>query len=367
MSTQVQLEKFDNLYDAVAFHVVSPQKLRTKFFNFLGFPTVSFQENHRSVAREYFESLDDAEADRILSALDARLENFLRYTNKVIMLVRSSDELMAKVLQELDDFFERDEKTSFKDEYPNFPEVPVDISSDYEAISKDVVGGVTTYSLGRSRRYQQSFSLDAEDIKDEVFRDEMMVTRVSASALVNECTVDHLAIRHSQNVIEIRVGGAERLPVHAKNECFTHIMNFLRAECDIAFGDSVVNYFYAIKPLYHENSHGCRVTRLDFLTNQGVGRDEKSARDIIDIRGEDYHFTGANSIGHDFQTYGIRKCWSLPDGRSVDNCKIDIRGKQSVLKKPYPRIDQVFLLDAYSASNYNFLVQKLLDSLPPQP
>lgn len=365
MATTVQVLEFDKLYSAAKSHEKSIQKIRTKIFNYVGFPRVSFDEDHRLFLRDHFSKLSEDVAAELLGKLNKRVTNVAVFNDKISVFCKLDDKQMTRVVNELDKKLASSQKNVYTDSFPDVPSVDSSISDDYVVFKrlKDQGGKVAIYLAGRKRRYQRTFDLPVDYVKDGAVGDEVTLIKASAKGLLSECSVDAFVVHADRGILEYRLSGAALLSIQIKSELFNKMNIFIRKLAGFNGFTHAINFFPAISNLYHEKDEECSVTKFGFLTHQGVGRQEKSSRDKVDIRGETYHQEGAKAIDHDFQAHGIRKKWARKDVSISNDLKLEIWASSRVFNKPNPTIENVYLLGSYQPDEYAFLIKKALEAL----
>ncbi|MNJ61961.1 hypothetical protein D3C77_577750 [compost metagenome] len=82
----------------------------------------------------------------------------------------------------------------------------------------------------------------------------------------------------------------------------------------------------------------------------------------LDFRDDSYHAGGAATVA-ELNPHMLSKCWDSPSGSG--HVQLLIPGTVALTSSTNPMIDIVHILVCASDQDYDFVMQKLLDSLVP--
>ncbi|MFP3331093.1 hypothetical protein SB761_10255 [Pseudomonas sp. SIMBA_064] len=121
-----------------------------------------------------------------------------------------------------------------------------------------------------------------------------------------------------------------------------------------------INVFPAIKNLYA--SLDGRIAELGHTTISSGVHSGKMRTKKLDFRDDNYHAGGVATVP-ELNPHMLSKCWDSPTG--YGHVQLEIPGTVALTSSANPTIDTVHILACASDEDYDFVMQKLLDSLKP--
>ena len=358
----VELQRFVENYDLLVAHGVGPSLIRTRIFNELKFPKVKITDDHKSSSLAHARLMRRDELSSVNDSLSRKLMSYILNHHKVVQVFDMNASLLQKIELSIANEVSSQGGVGMVSYYP---EIPTDVNLIPDVLHPvevvDVKEGVKAIVVASRRDYYKTFHLDKSDIKDGVLQDVRDVQNVSAKGMVSEIALDVLVLDYNRERLELRLSKAKGISGKYRDKFQAKLAAFARRHLSGKLGYPY-DFLPKVRPLYFLDSDNGLVSRLDFLTDEGIERTEKSRGDRKDIRKAEYHKNGANSIGYAFQGFGIRKVWSFERQGGKYKLSLDILGNANLLRKGNQAIDHIFLLDCFSDSDYNFLLNKVIPS-----
>lgn len=360
-----EVKRLDANYELLISHGVKAASIRTRFFNELGFPRVKISEDHKASCIEHAENISIEDLRSINDALEHKLKLFVLNSNKLVKVHDVATEELGTILASSLTQLEGQGDIGLVPYYPAFPpcasSVP-DVLHPVEIIN--IKENVSAIVLASRRDYCKTINLVESDIKKDslnsLLSNVINIQSVSAKGMVSEVVLDVLVLDFENERLELRLSEVKGAAAKNIQEFMGRLDKYIYSHLGKMLGRPY-DFLKVIRPLYFSSDDNGIVSRLDFLDDDGIERNEKSIRNLKDIRKAPYHQGGALKIDFRFQGFGIKKVWKF-DSPSNYKLVIDIVSSANALRAANQIIDSVFLLDCISHSDYNFLLNKVLPS-----
>lgn len=176
---------------------------------------------------------------------------------------------------------------------------------------------------------------------------------------------DVVCIDSETNTIQFRMDGLdvqrtkdiERRLQHLESQVFQMMQKHFDLEEMIS---GPINVFPAIKKLY--TSLDGRIAELGHTTISSGVHNGKMRTKKLDFRDDRYHAGGAATVP-ELNPHMLSKCWDSPTRYGY--VQLEIPGTVALTSSANPTIDTVHILACASDDDYDFVMQKLLESLKP--
>ncbi|MCT8469432.1 hypothetical protein KZO85_12635 [Chromohalobacter canadensis] len=357
-----EMQQFVENYDLLVAHGVGPSLIRTRVFNELSFPKVKITDDHKSSSIAHARLMRHDELSSVNDSLSRKIESYILNHHKVVQVFDMNTPRLQKIETSISKEIGSQGNVGMVSYYPKLPD-DVNVIPDFlhpvEIVA--IKQGVKAILVASRRDYYKTFHLNKSDIKDGVLQDVKDVQNVSAKGMVSEIALDVVVLDYNRERLELRLSKAKGISGKFREKFQAKLAAFARQHLSGKLGYSY-DFLPKVRPLYFRESDNGLVSRLDFLTDEGIERTEKSRGDKKDIRKAEYHRHGANSIGYEFQGFGIRKVWSFERQGGKYKLSLDILGNANLLRRGNQPIDHIFLLDCFSDSDYNFLLNQVIPS-----
>lgn len=176
--------------------------------------------------------------------------------------------------------------------------------------------------------------------------------------MVSELAIDVIVLDYVSERLELRLSNAVSMSKGNLTKFQNKLIKFVRGAlggklgepCD--FLSKVNDYYFA-----DDNS---RILAFDFVTLENVERTEKVRDKKDSLKDESYHIGGTEKVNQIFDGYSIVKVWDFKSGDSSYQISLRVKGGLRLLLKPGQTVDQVYLMDCFGESDYNYLIEKLM-------
>lgn len=355
---QTLLSEFSDKYDLCRRYGINQAQIRTRIFNPLKFPKVKISEDHQAACEKYASMKSESELQSIINDILASLEKFIVFNDKVVQFYDLSEAQLKAIESSVEHEISVWSIDSLKDYYPGFPSDPSVISKDLQPIKSLIFGKVKVFLIGSRREYYKVFPLSKKDLKPSAANAILDIKEVTAKGMVSELAVDVVALDYENSRLELRLSNADNMSKSNQSDFQKKLISYVQNALGAPLGQPY-DFLGKVNDYYFADDYG-RLLTLDFLTEQGAERSEKFKSKSDDLKAEDYHIGGTTKVNNIFQGFGITKVWDFGEGDSSYQLTMKVKGTSSLIRKGGQTVEQVYLLDCFDESEYNYLTSKLL-------
>lgn len=358
-SKQLLQQEFSDIYDLLRKYGISQSHIRTRIFNPLKFPKVKISDDHKEACNKHASLMSEHDLRLAIASLKSMLEKYTIYNDKVVQFYQ----MAPGKLQIIDDFIEGQlaskSNSGLVDYYPDYPSNVKVIDENINPIKSIKINDkVKVFLVGSRREYYKVFQLSKQDLTQTALSSIQDVKEVSAKGMVSELAIDVVVLDYASSRLELRLSNATAMSKTNTVTFQNKLIKYVRGAFGGKLGDPY-DFLSKVNAYYFAKDHG-RVVAFDFLTDEGVERTEKVRNKKDDLKDESYHIGGTEKVNQIFQSHSIAKVWDFKSGGSEYQISLKVKGGLRLLLKGNQTIDQVYLVDCFGESDYNYLLSKLM-------
>ncbi|PRY63483.1 hypothetical protein B0H98_10878 [Vreelandella songnenensis] len=358
-SKQLLLNEFSELYELFRKYGVNQSSVRTRIFNPLKFPKVKISDNHKEACEKHASLMNEKDLKKVITDLKLVLEKFVIFNDKIVQFY----DMNHMQLKCIDDCIEKElankNNSGLVNYYPGLPHDPNIIDEVVKPIkSIKLNNNVKIFLVGSRREYYKVFQLSKQDLTQTALSTIQDVKEVSAKGMVSELAIDLVVLDYASSRLELRLSNATAMSKTNTSTFQNKLIKYVRGALGGKLGDPY-DFLSKVNDYYFADDHG-RVVAFDFLTEEGVERTEKVRNKKDDLKDESYHIGGTEKVNKIFQSHSIAKVWDFKFDNSDCRISLKVKGSLRLLLKGNQTIDQVYLMDCFSESDYNYLLSKLM-------
>lgn len=356
---QLLLQEFTELYDLFRKYGVNQSHIRTRVFNPLKFPKVSLADDHKQACTKHASLMNEKDLKVAVDNLKIVLEKYVIYNNKIVQFYPMNADVLSIIDDSMENQIASKSNGGLVDYYPGFPEDSMLIDESIQPIKANWTdSGKKVFLVGSRREYYKVFQLSKKDLTQNALSLIQDVKEVSAKGMVSELAIDVIVLDYVSERLELRLSNAVSMSKGNLTKFQNKLIKFVRGAlggklgepCD--FLSKVNDYYFA-----DDNS---RILAFDFVTLENVERTEKVRDKKDSLKDESYHIGGTEKVNQIFDGHSIVKVWDFKSGDSSYQISLRVKGGLRLLLKPGQTVDQVYLMDCFGESDYNYLIEKLM-------
>ncbi|MCP1314166.1 MULTISPECIES: hypothetical protein [unclassified Halomonas] len=352
-------QEFSEVYDLFRKYGIGQSHIRTRVFNPLKFPRVKISDDHKEACEKYVSLMNENDLRTAIRSIKELLEKYIIYNNKIVQFY----DVSAATLRAIDNNIEKQllssDPASLAGYYPDFPADSKVISEDILPIKSIKINDeLKVFLVGSRREYYKIFQLNKGDLTPSALSMMQDVKEVSAKGMVSELSIDVLVLDYNSSRLELRLSNAVSMSKMNTSNFQKKLIKYVQGILGGKINDPI-DFLSKVNDYYFANDLG-RVVAFDFLTEEGVERTEKVRNRKDDLKNESYHIGGTEKVNKIFQSHSIAKVWDFKSDDGDHQVSLKVKGSLRLILKAGQTVDQVYLLDCFGESDYNYLLSKLL-------
>lgn len=356
---QLLEQEFSDVYDLFRKYGIGQSHIRTRIFNPLKFPKVKISDNHKEACEKYALLMSENDLRTAVNNLKEMLEKYAIYNNKIVQFYTMNTTRLKAVDDHIEKQLASKNNSSLADYYPDFPTDPKVISEDILPIkSVKINDKVKAFLVGSRREYYKVFQLSKKDLTPSALSLIQDVKEVSAKGMVSELSIDVIVLDYSSSRLELRLSNAVSMSKNNTTTFQNKLIKYVQGVLGGKIGEPY-DFLSKVNDYYFADDLG-RVVAFDFLTEEGVERTEKVRNRKDDLKNESYHIGGSEKVNKIFQSHSIAKVWDYKSDGADHQVSLKVKGTLRLILKAGQTVDQVYLLDCFGESDYNYLLSKLM-------
>lgn len=328
-------------------------------FNPLKFPKVKISDDHKEACEKHASLMSEQDLKSVISDLKSMLEKYAIYNDKVVQFYQMNPSQLQRIDESIESQLVNESNSGLVDYYPDFPLDHKVIDENINPIkSVHINDEVKIFLVGSRREYYKVFQLSKQDLTETALSTIQDVKEVSAKGMFSELAIDVVVLDYASSRLELRLSNAKNM---SKTNTLTFkkkLIKYVRGALGGKLGDPY-DFLHKVNDYYFAEDYG-RVVAFDFLTEEGVERTEKVRNKKDDLKDESYHIGGTEKVNKIFQSHSITKVWDFKADSSDYQISLRVKGGLRLLLKGNETIDQVYLMDCFGETDYNYLYSKLM-------